>query len=629
MKDKIGFIVPSQEVKERINLLLEKESIGIHVLLSVFDENNMMGQANDLIQKGACAIVARGGIYHTIYNQLNVPVINLNITTEDILEALSKAKNISSTVYLVLEETVHFEYIEWQDLLKIKIERINFRNIDEIEPAIARISKEHEKPVVVGGIVTTRIAKKYNYSAVFIDNNENNILNSLIQVEKFLMDIRRDSEKAIRLESILNNIDDAVIVLSKEGFIEHFNNRAEILLAVERQTVLNKDIEDVIETLAFVKTCGKVSNVIKEINKHIIAVNATAIEHEDSNIGIICTIQDITQIQKLEKKLRFELNKKGLNAKYVFEDIMIYDETMKLLVEKAKQIAMFDNTVMIYGESGTGKELFSQSIHNHSKRKNEPFVAVNCAALSENLLESELFGYEEGAFTGARKGGKPGLFELSHGGTIFLDEINSISMNMQSKLLRVLEEKEVMRIGADYIIPLDTRIIAATNESLLKQVVDNEFRRDLFFRLNVLELKIPPLRERKKEIIPLFRHFISKYNRRIDTKIVIEEKLKEKLLAYHWLGNIRELRNVAERFCATDSSEGYDALFSFDNDILPTQTKTGVIDINIDQINKMVEELIIESLKGKGMSKTDIAKSMGISRTALYKKIKSFEENNV
>jgi propionate catabolism operon transcriptional regulator len=167
---------------------------------------------------------------------------------------------------------------------------------------------------------------------------------------------------------------------------------------------------------------------------------------------------------------------------------------MKDTVAKSISIGLTDSTVMIYGESGTGKEMITQSIHNISSRKNEPFVAINCAALTETLLESELFGYEEGAFTGARKGGKPGLFELAHGGTIFLDEINSISINLQGKLLRVLEEKEIMRIGSDRIIPLDVRIIAAANESLKAKVKDGTFRNDLFYRLNILEIHIPPLR---------------------------------------------------------------------------------------------------------------------------------------
>ena len=194
---------------------------------------------------------------------------------------------------------------------------------------------------------------------------------------------------------------------------------------------------------------------------------------------------------------------------------------------------------MIYGESGVGKEVYAQSIHNASSRDHAPFVAVNCAALTETLLESELFGYEEGAFTGARKGGKPGLFELAHGGTIFLDEINSITPALQVRLLRVLEEREVMRIGSDYVIPLNVRIIAASDVSLKQNVVQGQFRADLFYRLDVLELMIPPLRDRKADIPLMFERFLkeTKTERSI-------EAVKMQLMTYDWPGNVRELRNT-------------------------------------------------------------------------------------
>jgi len=237
--------------------------------------------------------------------------------------------------------------------------------------------------------------------------------------------------------------------------------------------------------------------------------NISLIEMDGEINGVLCTFQDITKLQSMEKKIRFELNKKGMTAKYNFSNLIAKDQIMKVTIAKAMQIGMSDSTALLYGESGTGKEMLAQSIHNISKRKDDPFVAVNCAALTESLLESELFGYEEGAFTGARKGGKPGLFELAHGGTLFLDEINSMPINLQTKLLRVLEEKEVMRIGSDYVIPLDVRILAAANENLKVKINNGSFRSDLFYRLSILELYIPPLRKRKLDIMPLFKNFIS------------------------------------------------------------------------------------------------------------------------
>ena len=224
---------------------------------------------------------------------------------------------------------------------------------------------------------------------------------------------------------------------------------------------------------------------------------------------------------------------------------------MEDLIKKAKTIATTDSTVLMMGESGTGKELFAQSIHNASNRKERPFVALNCAALSETLLESELFGYEEGAFTGALKGGKPGLFEVAHTGTIFLDEIGDAPPSIQKRLLRVLQEKEIMRVSGNKVIPIDVRIIAATNKHLGGLIKKGEFREDLFYRLNVFPLHIPPLRERREDIEILLQFFLDKYTTlRKQTIPHINLSIVDFLKDYHWPGNIRQLENLAE-FIAT------------------------------------------------------------------------------
>jgi len=273
-------------------------------------------------------------------------------------------------------------------------------------------------------------------------------------------------------------------------------------------------------------------------------------------------------------------------------------------------MAKTEGTILIYGESGVGKEVYAQSIHNASSRSHAPFVAVNCAALTETLLESELFGYEEGAFTGARKGGKPGLFELAHGGTIFLDEINSIPPALQVKLLRVLEEREVMRIGSDYVIPLDVRIIAASDVSLKQSVVSGDFRADLFYRLDVLELMIPSLRERKGDVMPLFAKFLKE----LEYKSKVEADVKAQLLRYDWPGNVRELRNAAQRYALLETLQ----LDEPSQEL--TEWESGVISLR--EIQQRVEEEVIEMLIRAGHNKTEVAQLLGISRTALWKKLK-------
>ncbi|HMM19819.1 MAG TPA: sigma 54-interacting transcriptional regulator [Selenomonadales bacterium] len=258
--------------------------------------------------------------------------------------------------------------------------------------------------------------------------------------------------------------------------------------------------------------------------------------------GCLFVMQEATYIRQLERSLSRKLREQGLVARYHFTDIRTASPRMAECCRLAKRIAGSDRTVMLTGESGTGKEMVAQSIHNASPRGSQPFVAVNCAAVPESLLESELFGYEGGAFTGALKEGKAGLFEQAQGGTIFLDEIGDMPLLIQAKLLRVLQEKQVMRIGSQRVIGVNTRVIAATNRNLADKISCGQFREDLYYRLNVLPLHIPPLRERQEDILSLLKHFLAREGRE---GLAVADAVAELLLAYLWPGNVRELQNLA------------------------------------------------------------------------------------
>ncbi len=264
----------------------------------------------------------------------------------------------------------------------------------------------------------------------------------------------------------------------------------------------------------------------------------------DSAGTTIFVIDDIESIEKIENDYRAMLLKDGLIAHYTFDDIIFESLAMKQVLQKAKQFAKGNSTIAIYGDSGSGKELIAQAIHNASGRKNQAFVAINFAALSATLSEAELFGYVEGAFTGAKRGGRKGLFELAHRGTIFLDEIGDCSLDVQKKILRVIQERKVMPIGGNKLIPVDIRIIAATNQDLCAMAKNREFREDLFYRLNVLPLKVPALWERKEDIMPLFLYFMNEVFG--VTMRAVPLALREALLRHPWRGNVRELRNAAE-----------------------------------------------------------------------------------
>ncbi len=263
--------------------------------------------------------------------------------------------------------------------------------------------------------------------------------------------------------------------------------------------------------------------------------------YEDSLQGLVVHLQEITKVQRLEGEIRREMYAKGQIAKFSFNDIVGKSSSIERTIKYAKGFAVCDDTILIEGESGTGKELFAQAIHNGSRRYEHPFVAVNCASLPDNLLESELFGYVEGAFTGAKKGGKLGLFEVAHKGTIFLDEIGDISQLLQARLLRVLQEKQIRRIGDDRVIPVDVRVIAATNRKLSDLVANEQFRHDLYYRLNVLKLLLPPLRERLQDIPDLARYLLKNWSKDLEycKKLELDRAFKI-LQAYSWPGNIRE-----------------------------------------------------------------------------------------
>ncbi|WP_407314487.1 sigma-54 interaction domain-containing protein [Desulfosporosinus sp. SB140] len=339
--------------------------------------------------------------------------------------------------------------------------------------------------------------------------------------------------------------------------------------------------------------------------------------------GEIVTIDEVSVIQDFERKIRLSLNKKGFYAKYVFDDILGSSELIHNAISKAIKFSKYNANVLIYGETGTGKELFAQSIHNESTRKSGPFVSVNCASIPPSLMESELFGYVEGAFTGARRGGKLGLFELAHGGTIFLDEIGELSFEIQGRLLRVLQEKEVMRIGDDKIIPIDTRVICATNKNLLEIVREGKFREDLYYRINVLKITLPALRERREDIRILFHDFIARYENEYGKRVTIEDKAFGTLEEYNWPGNIRELKNLAEKTIAfIDHKGSVTKLFITEMLNEECSTQKGVPTIVVPEtgdLRTMEREMVKQLIARYGQA--EVCRKYKINRTTLWRRI--------
>lgn len=428
-------------------------------------------------------------------------------------------------------------------------------------------------------------------------------------------------------------------IIDYQGRIVYVNETYLKIICMEKHEVVGRHILEIsphTRTLNVLTSGQAIYGYNWKVNSRDMIASSIPIIQDGRVIGVFAysVFLDILDAKQMVEGLITELNMYKTEvsmyhqAKYSFDDLIGLSEDFLKVTNLAKKIASHrDTTVLITGESGTGKELLANSIHNKSSRFNKPFIRVNCAAIPENLLEAELFGYEEGSFTGAKKGGKPGKFEIAQGGTVFLDEIGEMSYAMQSKLLVVLQEQEVERIGGGRPIPLDVRVVAATNRDLGLMVAEGSFRKDLFFRLNVFHLEMSPLCSHKEDISVLTEHFLRRFNQRLHVNIKgISEKAMHSLESYNWPGNVRELENVMERAMILADMEGSSVIsqkhFGFPN---TTFDIPATIDKNMDlkTITEDFERQVIkQALQEAQHDIPTTAKLLGIDRTTLYRKLK-------
>ena len=430
-----------------------------------------------------------------------------------------------------------------------------------------------------------------------------------------------------KLEILLNGMNKAVVSTDISGNIDKYNSKFKELFNLQDDKLSTGNIFNILD---FIKT---------PLDKNFEKYKMGAFSYKDKGkiIKGIYNISEILVKHKLKgyvidfienKEAIKNYNKINKDYKITLDNIIGNSDIMEHTKQKALIAAKSNSTVLITGESGTGKELFARAIHNHSDRGDYPFVAVNCAAIPDNLLESELFGYEEGAFTGAKKGGKLGKFELAHKGTIFLDEIGDMSLHLQGKLLRVLQERELDKIGGKSNVFIDVRVIAATNKNLEEMVLKGTFREDLYYRLNVIPIKLPSLRERKDDIPFLIDYMIKEYSSKLNKDVIgLEHSVKHALVNYFWPGNVRELQNVIE-YCINMSNS---AILTFD--ILPDKINEKTYKIreeNQEEIRSLEDleraEIIkaLNKFKNYKKDKELVAKALGISRATLYRKLEKY-----
>lgn len=430
----------------------------------------------------------------------------------------------------------------------------------------------------------------------------------------------------MHMETIFHSMPAGIITCDVEDNIILANKKAEELFGYELSELKPSSMGKLIDNWSHIKSSLKAEKDIINEDVYVniaagrIQFNMSAYAIYDSQGAIdeiICVFEEIKKIRKLAGKIM------SGQATYTFDKIIGREESFLKVIEYAKKIADSKSTILIMGESGTGKELFSQSIHNYSSRAEEPFIAVNCGAIPRELIESELFGYEEGAFTGAKRGGHAGKFEISDGGTIFLDEIGEMPLDMQTKLLRAIEEGVITRIGGQKQIKVDTRVIAATNKDLKQEVENGNFRKDLFYRLNVLPIYLPPLRERKEDIIPLIKYLMRNISHRLNKKPVnIPEDYLQRMIEYNWPGNIRELENVVELIINTEALP----LNIFDG---KTDSVSGLMPLKREYLSlkEIEKEHILKVIKRFDGNISQTAAVLGIGRNTLYRKLEEYGIN--
>ena len=441
------------------------------------------------------------------------------------------------------------------------------------------------------------------------------------------------------VDAIIEASFDSIFVTDAKANVLSINEAYTRITGIKAEDILGKNMYDLVEegwydcsaTIEVIETHKPVTFTQKvKTGKTIVVTGNPIFNDKGELVRILTNGRDVTELMQLKQEVEQahslrrhyeeELQKVNMNSGEVVINSRKSREIMDLIVRLGK----VDSTVIIYGESGVGKEVFARELHKHGLRKDRPLISINCAAIPETLLESELFGYEGGAFSGAKKGGKMGLFEIAHKGTLFLDEIGEIPMPIQTKLLRVIQEKELLRIGGSNPIPIDVRIITATNRNLAEMVKKKQFRQDLYYRLNVVPIYVPPLRERKEEIPPLALKFLQKFNDQYNLQKKLDEKLIDKLINYEWPGNIRELRNVIERAMVTSSDTVIrsiklgSGINQGEKEISIEKESPPTIDLR-KKVDAYERELIEHYIKIYKTSRK-LAKALGVSQTTVIRK---------
>ncbi len=632
---RIAIIATYPEMSKIIQSMAQEMNIEVLDFYASFEEAVIKAKE---VEGKVDGIISRGGTGAMIQESIqSIPVVSTPITPFDVYLSISNLAGSFQRFAFSNYDRKIFGIQKIADRLHVLIEEYTFKNKEDILTEIDDMIRK-DIPILIGGNVAAIEAEKAGLVGVEIDSGREAVHRSLHELLELIRIQRQEKAQADRMQMMLNEMSEGIIMTDADQNVVLTNPAARRMLKLE--FIRNGEKLDALLTSRIrldkaYREREAVKDYIKEIRGSTFAINHFPIINEGRLDGIVSTFEDVTKIQQLESDIRKKLLAKGFTAKHTFDDLITATPAFASLIETARVYAKTDSSILLEGETGTGKEMFAQAIHNASRVSNGPFVAVNCSAIPENLLESELFGYDAGAFTGARKEGKQGLFELAHNGTLFLDEITEIPMHLQPRLLRIIQEREFMRLGGDRTMSVNVRIVCATNRDVRKLVRENLFRADLYYRLSVFELRISPLRERKGDILPFLRAYLTE--ELLSEKQVQElvDRLTPTLLAHDWPGNVRELQSVAERIAlfseiGVDPKEGdflFHSLISANkNPQIPAASDAEEIPVSngglkgiVDEYESNLIQKVVDRFDG---DQAKAAEFLKISKTTLWRKWK-------
>ena len=628
----ICVMAPTLQLAEKAEMLIKQENYqNIDVVVAASGRQETVKCAQTLAAADAKIIITRKGTRRIVEEVTNLKVVSLNNSLSDYLWMLKeRGLHTPGLIAFFSYDPMSSDILQMCEMLEVQTKNYIFKSFADCRGCVERALKDGAV-FSVGGAWTDPWAKRLGLPHVIVENSVETILNALESATQLRRVQVEEAEKQCLFktqsemyQAVLDFTHDAILAIDENGRIQVLNPPAERIMGCRAADSVGQPVEAVLPNTLLpdvLESGEKQLDQIMQIHQTLCNTNRIPILVDGQRRGVVATFQDVKQLQNSEQKIRLKLHEKGLVAKYAFNDILGDSPAIRSTIQIARSYAASRASVLILGETGTGKELFAQSIHNASDRRDGPFVAINCAAVSNSLLESELFGYEAGSFTGASRGGREGVFELAHSGILFLDEIGEIPRETQVELLRVLQEKEIRRVGGSRVIPVDVRIIAATNKDLLQETVEGRFREDLYYRLDVLDLKLPPLRERGDDVkilgLHLFRQLPGGKDPIMQSQFLY---LLEQAGPYQWYGNIRELQNFVERANILMRNAGASSVTV--SDILRRRAEPAPEPCQ--ETESRDRRAIEAALHNHPGSMADAARSLGCSRQTLWRKMKKY-----